>query len=287
MVSEKNAARRIRDLKVRVDRLEHEQKPEAIPNPLRTLTDDTTTGDAISTSTASRGGMTWNSDDWSFAEWDKESLIATDTTLESFERTSPLAIYEGETSGFAENTSKAQDGSKSLEVTTHGSYQDIHTQNLTSPTQGDEFDFWFYTDSAAGDANYNQTGIKFAHNGTATGSGESCYRLFFEPTSDDFIMQVIESDSSTFLLGDNASTGGSLTSGWHRINCKWDDGSTFGGSAGDFTITLFNESGTQLSQHTGKDTTFDGTAQTGIGWRLREDDSNRLLLVDDATIAEN
>lgn len=199
----------------------------------------------------------------------------TETVIEDFEAASPLTNYSQDTSAYGISTTTVLHGSKSLEVTTTGSYQKIHGGANNSPVQGDKFLLLMQLAENAGSGTACQVGFRFAHNGTATTSTDDSYWIWFLTDSDTLGLRKGDFSSQTVIANDTAATAGTYQAGsLLRLLVTWDDGSTFGGNAGDFTITMYDESGDQVgSPLTGNDTDHDGSTQTDIGWVMFKDNA--------------
>lgn len=117
------------------------------------------------------------------------------------------------------------------------------------PAQGDEINIYFRYDN-------EPTGRIYVRIATDPNSAGDWYGLLIE--NDD--VELRTDGGSTFLVGLSPAT---TTNTWYRINVKWDDGSTFGGVAGDFTVEVFDTSdGSSLASGSGNDT--DNTGDSGM-----------------------
>jgi hypothetical protein len=172
------------------------------------------------------------------------------TVIDSFED-GDIAEYGGDTGAYTarDDSTIAVDGSWSLEATTTAFTTITSESGLpTYPQQGDEWRVWMRVDDDGGSNSY--AGHYFA-----TGNSDN-YWARIRP--DDNTFQLDLSGSGMFTNSVTIDLGT-----WYEVRIRWDDGSTFGGQQGDVEATLFDASGTQLSQHLENDTAFtDG----GVGF---------------------
>lgn len=100
------------------------------------------------------------------------------------------------------------------------------------------------------------------------------------PSSGDLEVYTIESGTVDSLTTTWSPSAGA----WYELVVEWDDGSTFGGSAGDMTAYLYDSSGNQVaSVGPVSNTTNDGTG-TGQAYGVFSDPNGYTTYHDEATI---
>ena len=149
--------------------------------------------------------------------------------------TSP--VYSGDSSVFVEGTP----GGQKL-ISTNG--LDIY------PKQGDEFEFYGYLDGTVG-AGSGQLATYFG-----VQDGANHYYVDVRWYNDEVRLHK----NGSYVA--NAQSVGLTGQAWHRFRVQWDDGSTFGGVAGDITIIVEDDAGTQLASFTANDTEY---TEGGVG----------------------
>lgn len=177
---------------------------------------------------------------------DISERLGPDYTLVDSYEDGDLSEYDN-TSTWAATTTQAADGSYGCEHTDTSFSTTISTSGLPAyPQQGDRWRVNGYvTDAGGSSAQY--IGHYFAGN-----------HYWGRINLSD---QIVELDWDSG--GDSASVSLSNNS-WYEIEFEWDDGSTFGGSAGDITATFFEADGvTELATLSGNDTQF---TNGGTGW---------------------
>lgn len=129
------------------------------------------------------------------------------------------------------------------------------------PRQGDEFEVWFHFDGTVG------SGISSMVFYFGWQDSTNNYYMAYRPNTDDLEFAIDGTVSSSA-----ASVG--LTAGeYHRLHVQWDDGSTFGGVAGDLTITLEDSMGNVLATLTDNDTQY---SAGGWGYYVEADTGETL-----------
>lgn len=168
-----------------------------------------------------------------------------------------IGEYSGDTDRFtAAQTSNAYRGDYALEFQTTvsggGDYASMTSQSglPAYPRKGDEFEYWMYYVDTAIDY------LGFYHE--YTDSNNTYWTRINENQDRIALGQNVSGNSSSTTSSVTVNTGQ-----WYRVNIKWDDGSTFGGSDGDQTMTLYDESGTQLAQASHTESTLDSGS---CGW---------------------
>lgn len=162
-----------------------------------------------------------------------------------------ISEYEGDTSGFNVQQAVAKDGSYALEGTNVTSGHLISsTSGLSSyPSQGSNFSGHIrFTNVSAG------TGfILFGtQNETSTPGG---YEVRFKPFTDEVELTVRDGNGGTTTLDSTALT--HKNNVWYKTEVQW-------GSDGSIDVTIYNESGSQITTLSGADTSY---SSGGIGFR--------------------
>lgn len=182
-----------------------------------------------------------------------------ETIVDSWED-QDYAEYDLESSGttadFGFNTTNTKHGGVAAELSGNTSYPKIlSTSGLDNyPAPGDHFEIWKYNSIGTTSASNCQFGMYFG--------GVDLSNLYYtRQRVDDSTMQLMVKSGGTDSGVDTATT--SLDAGWYRWDIEWDDGSTFGGADGDFSITCEDEAGATMFTLAGNDTTF-GQGAFGI-----------------------
>lgn len=174
-------------------------------------------------------------------------------TITSFESTTPLADWnEPVGSEFSVTTTRATDGSNGLEGawTSSGSSVIATTDHAGLPVQaGDTFAVDFYHGSTANE----DVRIMFGCQSEST-PRDNTYSIGLVPGSSEWYMDVWENGSFTTVWSDT-SNASFPHDAWVTLEVQW-------GSSGDFTVTMYDQTDTQLEQQTGTDTTW---SSGGIG----------------------
>lgn len=161
-----------------------------------------------------------------------QTVVSSATTIDSYEDES-LSEYQdyesnGGTSAWTFDTTNAQDGSVSAELTGDTGYPKcISTSGLNAyPQEGDEFVHYTHHDSTGGTM----------HFGWYFGASDldNLYFTRLWPSNDN-IELVEKSGGSNY---DMVSTSATPSAGWLKWTIQWDDGSTFGGSQYEMTVTV-------------------------------------------------
>lgn len=206
------------------------------------------------------------------------------TIIEDFEHGNLAGLYTNDTGGFSITTSVAESGA-ALECSDPTELQQIYSNGGFSPVPapGTEFEFWARANQSAGTSNTAHAGMYFGLVDT-TVTGISGYRLYYQINEGDLLLQRMDDNTRTQVEFDLHAYDGYSAGEWVRVNCRWDDGATFGGAMGDFTVRLFDGAGTQLTTFSGNDSTYTPSAGE-IGW-LGFVDSGSQVFLDSASIVE-
>lgn len=188
---------------------------------------------------------------------DGDVVYSAVTIVDDFESGSLDSSYSGDTGVFTVTTNNAIEGTYRLEQTTDSYSQIQSTSGLNAyPQQGDEFRVWLRTGSHSVSAPYTIAffGMQDSNN---------YYFVRLHENDGDF---EVESESTVIDTANQSYT----TNTWYEIRVRWDDGLTFGGSAGDITVDLYDDTGTNLNTISGNDTSY---TSGGIGWGGSDVDS--------------
>lgn len=182
------------------------------------------------------------------------TALSSVTMIDSFEDgdISEYGDGDGTLSAYAvtQDSTVAVDGDYYLEATDASFHTVFSETGLNAyPQQGDEWNVWMRVDDAGSSNSY--AGHYF---GTGNDSDEYWTRI--RPDSNEFNLDLANGTTLSASATIDLAT-------WYRIRHRWDDGSTFGGNAGDITATLFDASDTQLAELSGNDTQY---SSGGIGW---------------------
>lgn len=172
------------------------------------------------------------------------------TLIDSYED-GDISEYGGDTGEYVvtQDSTQAVDGDFFLEATSTAFDLITSESGLPAyPQQGDEWRVWARVDDGGGSNSY--AGHYFA-----TGNSDN-YWARIRPDTNEFDLDL--SSSGTFTNSVTINLGE-----WYEIRLQWDDGNTFGGVQGDVRATLYDASGTQLSEHFENDTEF---TSGGVGW---------------------
>lgn len=124
--------------------------------------------------------------------------------------------------------------------------------------KGDEIDAYIYITNT----NVGKWALNFATQDT-----DNHYRILLDPPNDNFRLQIVDGGSISDI---SSAFGYSYSSGvWRRLNIKRGDGSSFSLSDNDLQATLYDtssQSGNQLVQESGNDSTFASEVGLGITW---------------------
>lgn len=153
----------------------------------------------------------------------------------------------GGTSDFTISSNQAIEGTYSLLINGHTDYPKIlSTSGLNNyPQQGDEFEIWFYPDFTPGSGSAD-SGFYFGASDLS-----NHYWISYRGYQDEIRFHV----NGNWI--DGVSSPGVTANEWHKFVVQWDDGNSFGGSPGDFTIDLEDNSGNVLATITANDTTHE------------------------------
>ena len=175
-----------------------------------------------------------------------------------------LTEYTDTSANYTIQTGTVKEGQRALQVDPDNTpmYSSSGLDNY--PAQGDSFSLWVRTANITDEWLY----VFFAG---STGIDDH-YRLFCRWPDDTF---RIRTDANV----DVCQTGnlGLSTDTWYKVIVQWDDGSTFGGSAGDFDLFVENASGTQIGSASGNDTSYTGG---NIGYRNTNSSTSDSMYVD-------
>jgi len=176
-------------------------------------------------------------------------------TVDDFED-GDVAEYSGDTGSFDVTSNRVQNGSLSLETTTAGNISMTSTSGLDRyPEAGDTFRVWWQPEE--GDTSTDDR-LFFASQSTSV---DNNYRVHLYPQQNEFAFAKFEGGSQTRLAVSNQSY---TDNTWYEVEVEW-------GANGSFTVTLFDDTGSQLNQLTPTDTTF---SSGGVGFQHRDADGN-------------
>jgi hypothetical protein len=151
-----------------------------------------------------------------------------------------LSAWSGDTADYALTTTAAQHGDTGLDAQTN-SYVQIDSQPGDGlnyyPQQGDAIEWYMNPGDLYGLVIWG-----------AQNAGDVTY--YGRPRVDNDVLQLVL-DGTTHEV---AQTFDART--WYQFRLEWDDGSTFGGSAGDMTLYAFDMDGNELASLTANDTTY-------------------------------
>jgi len=199
---------------------------------------------------------------------DGQKVFSQDTILESFERSSPLSIYSGDTGEIVVDTSTVFDGSKSISGTAGtGVNAEIVTQNI-SMSSGNVYQYRHFSPDSPEDPN---GGLMFGVQGTSrlrqgTGSG---YKLRLLNFNDTVKLKKFVDGNETVLDDKNIAISHDP---WMKVNIEWN-------ANGDINISVFDNNSNLLQSLSANDSTF---TSGGIGWENFEGDMNFDFLVEKA-----
>lgn len=161
--------------------------------------------------------------------------VTADTTyIDSFDNWDG-SNYSGNTAEYSRDDSTALSGG-SIYVSDQYYNEIVSTSGLSNyPSQGSE---WVY---------YIRTGMDLSNNnpdnyhgwGVQSSSGDAMYRFRIQ-TGGVYCRIQKETSSGVTDLADGSASITIQSDTWHKVRIRWDDGNTFGGSAGDMECTVFN-----------------------------------------------
>lgn len=162
---------------------------------------------------------------------------------------------DGTTADFGVNTTNTQHGVVAAELGGNTSFPKImSTAGLPNyPGPGDRFEVWKFNSIGTTNATTCQMGTYFG--------GVDLNNVYYtrNRVDDGIIELMVKENGSSTRIG---AASVSIPAGWYRWVIEWDDGATFGGVNGDFTVTVEDEAGAVLGSFTGTDTTY---TQGGAG----------------------
>lgn len=179
---------------------------------------------------------------------DDASLSLTDpATLEGFED-GDISEYSLNTSQFTVQQTTVKNGSYALE----GTVSDTTAYRIVS------------TDFSVGDGNTYRANVRLSSQDMAAGvifgtqdeTSEDGYVVSLVPNNNDFRLDRRDDGDRTKLAEDTSVS--YSTDSWYEIEFKWS-------SSGELTATLYNSSGSKVSQIQETDTTY---TSGGVGWRI-------------------
>lgn len=151
------------------------------------------------------------------------------TIIDDFED-NDLTEYSGDTGGMSTTTAAAQHGTYGLE-NTGGGYLQIGSQPGDGlnyyPQQGDAVEWYVNPASTYSIFMWGTQAI-----------GDVTY--YARPRPDNNVLEL-ELNGTTYSTAQTFSD-----NTWYQMRLEWDDGATFGGTAGDHTVYVYDMSGNQL-----------------------------------------
>lgn len=169
------------------------------------------------------------------------------TIIDSFE---DQDFSEYSSSNWTTGTTFVTDGSYGAEHSgTSGSLADSESGLNAYPSQGDKFKFDFETTvSTSNTSDSWELRIGWAWDS----ANNNWYEVHLDVVNGDF--EVWARDVNDRFINESYSYSADTH---YSVTVEWDDGSTFGGSAGDMTVTLRDEdAGTQEVQASDNDTSW-------------------------------
>lgn len=168
--------------------------------------------------------------------------------IEDFESDNPLSEWENDTASFDVDGSFATHWNNGLSLTGNNASARIENYSglIAYPEQGDEIKYdWTFTE--ADSIHWLAIGVDASNN--------NHYRIDMDGKDEQIEVWDRQVDTSTydrFIREDFKPA----ETGIYTTTIQWDDGSTFGGSAGDFTVFVENKNtGEEVVRGTGNDTT--------------------------------
>lgn len=167
------------------------------------------------------------------------------TIIDDFED-GDISEYSGGTADMDVTEAAAQEGTYGLQPTVN-SYVQIDSQPGDGlnyyPQQGDAVEWYVNSGDTYGVFIWG-----------AQNAGDIPY--YARPRPDNGVLEVIL-DGTTYTANYSFSA-----DTWYNMRLEWDDGSTFGGAAGDQTVTAYDMSGNELVSISENDNTY---SSGGIG----------------------
>lgn len=189
-------------------------------------------------------------------------LYRSGSRVDDFEHNNLTGVYSDDTGVFSISSSVSQQGGFSLTSTDTGDSEIYtgtdHTEIANVPNEGTAFDYWIRSNQAAGSSTASNIRIYFGL-ADSTPDGEDGYAVLYQAHESDLLFQRFDNGSRTNVSFDLDAYTSYSSNEWIRIRVQWDDGSTFGGSSGDFDVELFDASGTSQSSFSTSDTTYSPT----------------------------
>lgn len=176
--------------------------------------------------------------------YDASGSTTTPTVIEDWESNDPLSNWNGNTSECSIDTSNAISGEQCVAMGTEWltTIYAFSSDLNAVPSQGDKFEY--YVRHEAVDSQCDSF-VEFARQ-----DSDHFYTVHTDTNSSEFLVRKGYSGGYTnFQVATFDYTPGE----WYKVEVLWDDGSTFGGSAGDITARLYTSS-TNYIEVSGNDT---------------------------------
>lgn len=153
-------------------------------------------------------------------------------------------------------TTNAQDGDVSARLVDNTGWPYVASTGGLDyyPGEGDRIVFWAYNSIGTSSASNCQFGIWFA--------GNDFDNAYFIRHRVDSGFARFDRNSDTYGNTSWGKFNVDVAAGWNKYILEWDDGSTFGGTTGEMTLTIEDDSGTVLGSGSGSDPDdlWDGSA---------------------------